>query len=327
MKKLQMGQFYTEFDVFENNQVFKKFMDDNNLWNQTILEPFAGANNLIRFVQKINPKITYKSYDIEPNHPDVEYNDSLKNWNYTNFNLVITNPPYLASNSAKRLNIPIDNYNGYDDIYKTCLAKCLENVRFVIAIIPTTLINSNRKKDKLLIKKITHFQLLPNKDNFSDTEHPVAIAYFDNQKSTNDFWLYENNELINSFSNLIKLENSILKQRNNLLVKFNTKSGNISIFCTDNNKNFENIKFRDKNEVPNSSVKNTSRNKVKITINELTIDSKIINELNNKINQLRKNKCDYLWASFKGIAKNNKYRRRLDFNRVKRIINSLDISI
>ncbi len=139
--------------------------------------PFSGKNNLIQFIKKINPYIKYSSYDIDPKSIDVEYNDSIKNWNYSNYNLVITNPPYLSKHSAKRMRIDID-FDEYDDLYKLSIDKYIKNVRFTIAIIPTTLINSNRKKDQWFLKKLAIFQLLPNRENFSDTEHPVALAFF-----------------------------------------------------------------------------------------------------------------------------------------------------
>ena len=146
MNKILHGQFFTERNIFKNNNVFINFMSVNNLWNKNVLEPFAGANNLIHFLLEQNPKLKYKSFDIEPKARDVFKNDSINNWFYNNFDLVITNPPYLSKHSAKRMKISAD-FHEYDDLYKLSLSKCIANVRFTIAIIPSTLISSNRKEN------------------------------------------------------------------------------------------------------------------------------------------------------------------------------------
>lgn len=322
MKKIKFGQFFTEKNVFKNNKVFKDFMNKNNLWNENILEPFAGANNLINFLLEQNPKLKYQSFDLEPKDANVKQNDSINNWYYENFSLVITNPPYLSKHSARRMKMDID-FQNYDDLYKLSLDRCINNVKYTIAIIPTTLINSNRKEDKKLIQKLTIFQLLPDKENFNDTEHPVALAYFDNLKQGNDFLLYENNKLIDSYQSLISKEQKILKKQNDWKIKFNTIDGNICINTGDNTKDKTNIKFHNTNWKSNKNVKTTDRHKVKLLIKNVTVDEMLINILNNKIQELRNNNCDYLWASFKGVSKTGRFRKRLDFETTKKIINSI----
>ncbi|TQC53968.1 hypothetical protein E1I18_01430 [Mycoplasmopsis mucosicanis] len=323
-KKLQKGQFFTEQDVFENNDVFIDFMQKNNLWNKKILEPFAGSNNLIKFLQKIKPQINYRSYDIEPKNKNVYKNDSINNWNYQGFDLVITNPPYLSKHSAKRMKIDVD-FGDFDDLYKLSIFKCIQNVRFTVAIIPTTLINSNRKKDKILIQKLIAFQLLPNKQNFKDTEHPVALAYFDNLKNNEniDFDIYENNKFIEKYSNLIEIEKSILKSTNTHEIIFNKPNGNVCVNTGDNTLDKSNIRFLEGEWLSSDEVKTTDRHKVKLEIRGIEITQHHIDKLNNKINELRQNKCDYLWASFKGVSKNGHFRKRIDFGTIKRIINAV----
>lgn len=322
MEKIKFGQFFTEKDVFKNNNVFKDFMLKNNLWNKNILEPFAGANNLINFLLEQNPNLKYSSFDLEPKNKNVKQNDSINNWYYENFDLVITNPPYLSKHSAKRMKINVD-FQNYDDLYKLSLDKCINKVRYTIAIIPTTLINSNRKEDKKLIQKLVIFQLLPDKENFNDTEHPVALAYFDNLKENNNFLLYEGNDLIDNYQNLIYKEQEILKKQNDWKIKFNTIDGNICINTGDNTKDKNNVKFHKANWKSNKNVKNTDRHKVKLLIEGVAVNEELINNLNNKIEELRDNNCDYLWASFKGVSKTGHFRKRLDFETTKKIINSI----
>ncbi|WP_406613982.1 hypothetical protein ACJA23_03330 [Mycoplasma corogypsi] len=322
MNKIINGQFFTEKNVFKNNTVFESFMKQHNLWNKNILEPFAGANNLITFLQEYNPNLKYQSYDIEPKNANVLQNDSINNWNYQNFDLVVTNPPYLSKHSAKRMGLNIE-FKNYDDLYKLSLDRCVKNVRFTIAIIPTTLISSNRKEDKKIIEKLLIFQLLPDKNNFSDTEHPVALAYFDNLKNGNDFIIYENNTLIDSYENLLNKEKEILKPNNNFNVKFNEILGNLCINTGDNTKNKDNIKFYDSSWKSDSEIKKSDRHKVKLLVENKIVDSEFIGKLNHKILQLRENNCDYLWSAFKGVLETGNYRKRLDFKTIRRIINSI----
>ncbi len=137
------------------------------------------------------------------------------------------------------------DFQNYDDLYKLSLDRCIENVRFTIAIIPTTLICSNRKEDLKLLRKLVIFQLLPDKDNFNDTEHPVALAYFDNMKNDNqiNFELYENNSFIENYNVLFEKEANILIQQNTNEVVFNVPNGNICINTGDNTKDKNNIRF------------------------------------------------------------------------------------
>ncbi|UUM20248.1 hypothetical protein NPA13_02165 [Mycoplasma sp. 2045] len=324
MNKIQYGQFFTERNVFENNSVFQEFMSKNELWNKNILEPFAGANNLIRFLQEKNQKLKYESFDLEPKNSNVKKNDSINNWFYKDFDLIVTNPPYLSKHSARRMKIDAD-FQNYDDLYKLSLDRCISNVRFTVAIIPTTLINSNRKEDQKLIEKLVIFQLLPDKENFNDTEHPVALAYFDNLKDDGDFLLYENNKFIDSYKNLRNKEQKILKQRNEWNIRFNVVSGNLCINTGDNTKDKTNIKFHDSEWKSNDQVKSTDRHKVKLLIEDVEVDEELIEAFNKKIQELRNNHCDYLWASFKGVSRTGHFRKRLDFETAKKIINSIQI--
>lgn len=330
MEQNKYGIFYTTKNVFKDNEVFKGFMDKNNLWKETILEPFAGSNNLITFLKEEYKILKHTfpntfSYDLYPTNKEVLYNDSIKNWNYENFNLVITNPPYLAKYSKNKQDCDFDDFDefkDFDDLYKVSLDVCLKNVPYVIAIIPATLITSNRKNDVSLLKRLDVFQFLP-KQNFHDTDCPVALAYFVKQeKEKIDFLIYNNNEFISSYKNLVSKQEDILKKQNDYKITFNDKYGNLGVICADNTKDLSNIKFIEGSLITDN--KSSNRYKVKIQVDGLKITKEVIENLNKKIACLRRNHCDYLQATFKGIIKPLKiYRRRFDFKLIKKIINSL----
>ncbi|MGK7953036.1 MAG: hypothetical protein AB4368_30660 [Xenococcaceae cyanobacterium] len=71
MKK-QYGQFYTSSNPFYN-KVIKWWLDKYIDRSDILLEPFAGAGNLVRMLQEVGFTNSWKQYDIEPAHPDVKY--------------------------------------------------------------------------------------------------------------------------------------------------------------------------------------------------------------------------------------------------------------
>ncbi len=69
--KIERGQFFTKRNIFNLNP-FK------NWWNiipikskNKILEPFAGANNIISLLKEVNILNEYSSFDIEPKEKTV----------------------------------------------------------------------------------------------------------------------------------------------------------------------------------------------------------------------------------------------------------------
>jgi len=121
------------------------------------------------------------SFDIEPKALDVHYRDTLKDFPI-GFNICITNPPWLAKNSATKMKVPF--YAGnYDDIYKYALDKCLNNCDFIAAIIPESFIRTGIFLDRL----DTFISLTSN--TFEDTTHPVGFALF-NKENTEDTKIY-----------------------------------------------------------------------------------------------------------------------------------------
>ncbi len=71
----------------------------------------------------------------------MHHRDTLKDFP-VGFEVCVTNPPWLAKNSATKMQVPF--YAGeYDDLYKYSLDKCLENCKNVIAIIPESFIRTN----------------------------------------------------------------------------------------------------------------------------------------------------------------------------------------
>ena len=146
-KKRQRGQFYTESNPFDH-PAFMSWARDARLREERILEPFAGANSLIRHLKEMNLCRSSISYDIEPADDGVLFRDTLA-WFPEGSSVCVTNPPWLARNSASARQLPFPDC-GYDDIYKLALAKCLENCRHVAVLVPESFITSGLFRNRLI---------------------------------------------------------------------------------------------------------------------------------------------------------------------------------
>lgn len=321
--KIERGQFFTEKNVF----TLKPFQD---WWNiipsnikHTILEPFAGANNIIKLLNEINLINDYKSYDIEPKDDNVIERDCFLDFP-KGFGCIITNPPYLSKNSASKKKIDI-KFGIYQDLYEISLNKCLDNCKYVAAIIPESFITTNRFKDRLYsVISLTY------SDMFSDTEHPVCLALFVPEYVDN-YSIYKNNDFIGKSQNLEKIKNNIFalnqKDKRDIKVRFNIPQGNIHLLAVDNNFDSSGIYFTTKEVVKESEIKISSRARTRINllidgeiITNINILENIINEANNILKEYRKATSDVFMTSFKGLRRDNYYRRRLDFDTAKKII-------
>ena len=90
--------------------------------------------------------------DIDPNL-NWDLNDSLVSIPQELDSIIVTNPPYVAKQSATRKKLGLEKYfkdSTYDDIYLIALDRMLESSDFVVAIVPESFINSSyKKKDRL----------------------------------------------------------------------------------------------------------------------------------------------------------------------------------
>ncbi len=312
--KRTKGQYFTQYNPFDN-KAFQDWANECNLEENTILEPFAGSNNLIKMLQNMGLCNNFISYDIEPKDENVLFKDTLKDFP-SNHDICITNPPYLAQNSAKRRGLFYPK-TKYDDLYKFALDKCLENCKNVGAIIPASFLNSQLFRDRL-----SHYILLNGK-MFNDTEHPVCLALFKGQSKDVD--LYQDREFIGKLS---EFEKKLPKAENKVEMKFNDKAGKIGLIAIDNTIEAS-IRFCNGNEINPEKVGSSSRSITRISIARRSaslIDcdiEKLIKNLNEMLNGFRKETYDIFLTPFKGLRKDNKYRRRLDYALARDVINQV----
>lgn len=281
------GQYFTTTNPFVGDAWI--------LWNSLrtpgpILEPFAGAGNLFNYVEG-----TWIGYDIEPQHPDVKQRDTLTDFP-KGFSTCITNPPYLAKNAATRKKVEVSM--KHEDLYLDCLEKCLDNCEWVAAIIPATFYRTKKFADRLVAWDKIDYQL------FQDTDAPVGVAYFGPESySTN---LYVNGEQIVDWIPEKKID-----------LKFNVAEGNY-VMCGIDKTYGDSIEIKENGEWfdRDKYLKNTSRNYV-LFYSPVPLN---IDHTNTNINNWRFTTKDFYLTPFKSMQTTGKYRKRLSFNELERLV-------
>jgi len=306
--KRSRGQYFTKGNPFELAP-FKKWATQIELSRQNILEPFAGANDIITSLQSLNLCREFVSYDISPANKLVKKKDTLKNFP-KGYKVCITNPPWLARNSATRRALPYPK-TKYDDLYKHGLSLCLENCDYVGAIVPASFLQSGLFRERLNSYTLLH------KNLFTDTETPVCMALF-NKTQTQTTNLYNDDEHLGTLSELEK-ENPV--PQSDRRVRFNDPKGNLGFISFDNTEK-PTIRFCEIEEIKDYPIKVSSRFITRIS-GDFDNIPKIISKLNSQIKSFRKNTRDMFLTPFKGIRKDGYYRRRMEFALAKNFINAL----
>ena len=322
-KKLN-GQFFTVTNPFVSNSFYLWFESIPKEKRKIIIEPFAGSNNIVKMINDLKlADIKWYCYDILP--PDYnavpEVNviklDTIENFpSISNAYIAITNPPYLAKNSATRSGLPF-KYNEYDDLYKKCLEVMLKNCEYVGAIIPESFITANLFHNRL--KTVISLTC----KMFDDTDCPVCLALFSPENEIDNehgFEIFRQGDItrIGTFKELDAL--SIKCDYNKKNWVFNDKKGDIGILCCDNTKTAS-IKFVKGCEIDPECIKVSSRAKTRISglPENINLDE-FINKCNSILNKYRLSTKDVFLTSFKGLRDDKMYRRRLDFETAKNIM-------
>jgi len=182
-KKRARGQYYTAVSPFRL-PAFRRWATKIGLKDMTVLEPFAGANNIPKMLVSARACGSFVSYDIAPQDPDVQRKNTLRSFP-KNFEVCITNPPWLGRYAAKRRGLAWPDIQ-YDDVYKHCLQLALDSCPYAAFIIPAAFLQSCQFRERL------ETLIFINGKMFTETDNPVCLALFgsgggkDQQKSTTD---------------------------------------------------------------------------------------------------------------------------------------------
>lgn len=319
----ELGAFYTEGDPF-GLSAFAEFAEECGLNDgiPSVIEPFAGSNNLIKKLEE-RYRFDSLSFDINPQAEGVWEHDSIEafpqHWhNYPR--IVVTNPPWLAKNSAKRqgLGFPDTTHN---DLYKLCLDRCLDGVPYVAMLVPASFIQSNFDcRRRLLSYTLIH------SNKFFATEHPTALVCF-GESSYVQPSIYYDDEYINS---LDSIHSFMPAKRVNREVKCNVPDGEIGLKAFDGVKDSDKIEFVHGYDIPSEKITNASRFytrfSMKLSDREQMDHGEFIARANDALNTYRAKSRDVMMTPFKSKMDDGQYRRRLSYKQAITFLNSLDFA-
>lgn len=305
--KRQHGQFFTSENPF-TAPPFEHWARSAALDGSDVLEPFAGSNSLIDHLEGMDYKMRSTSYDISPadDRLRVQLRDTLTDFP-TGFDICVTNPPWLAKNSATARGLDFPSC-GYDDLYKFALELCLHNCAWVAALVPESFIRAGVFHDRL-----TDFVSMPRR-LFDDTGHPTGLALFA-PEATDDVVVWSNDKKVGS---LAALELFRPHPRNDRpTVRFNDPNGNVGLIAMDNTEK-ETIRYCPVEELAGYTVKHSSR-----FITKVQYDGKVrIDRWNRFLAKFRQDTYDVLMTCYRGVRKDGMFRRRLDWNLARGIMHN-----
>ena len=307
--KRTLGQFFTVSKNPFELSAFKQWAAEASLPNKQILEPFAGANHIIESLQAIELCKEFASFDIEPAHGSVVARDTLRSFP-TGYDVCVTNPPWLARNSATRRNLPFPS-SQYDDIYKYCLELCLTHCEYVAALIPASYLQSGLFQERLSTYILLHNLI------FNETKNPVCLALFTGTKLRPTQVFYDN-EFIGE---LDALRAYVPRATTDRKVRFNDAKGSLGFISFDNTRE-RSIRFCDVDEIATYEIKESSRFITRISGDFEGIPN-VLGQLNVLLTKFRDDTKDLFLTPFKGIRDDGQYRRRMFFSQARNLINAV----
>lgn len=311
-EKRANGRYYTRGNPFRLKP-FRAWAAACNLEQQIILEPFAGAKDIPQLMDAADlPCQEWKFFDIEPGAADVQQRDTLADFP-KGFEVCVTNPPWLARNSATRRGLPFPKATRYNDLYKYALEQCLAHCEWVAAIIPEAFIRSELFQERLC----DFISLVPATREekagymFEDTEHPVGLALFA-PLVTPDVRVWRNDQRLGGLNQLRKHLPAPSANRN---IVFNDPNGNLGLIAIDDTVSAS-IRFCLPAELGDYPINSQCRFITKIGV-PWNVD---IDRLNACLAAIRTQTHDVFLTAFKGIRRDGRYRRRLDWALTRAIV-------
>jgi len=300
--KRHMGRYYTQGNPF-TLPAFTEWAAISAIARRAVLEPFAGGNHLVRMLEGLGLCKRSHSFDIAPGAPEVGRRDCLQNFPEIRDAVVVTNPPWLARNSATRRKLPYPKESRYDDMYKHCLSLCLQHAGHVAAILPASFLTANLFTNRL------HSVTLFSSCLFDDTEHPSCLALFCPVEERPAAVVYRMRAKVGCLGELRKHLPSPGSSRRE--IRFNHPAGGLGLHAIDNTIT-RSIRFCEGAALAGYAIGFTSRSITRISV-PVQDAAKLAASLNRRLRQFRKKTEDIFLTPFKGLRADGDYRRRLDY--------------
>lgn len=308
LEKRTSGEFFTLGNPFRFT-AFTEWADEIDLSGRTVLEPFAGANNIIRNLQELDFAHDFASYDIQPQDEAVFARDTLERFPQ-GFDTCITNPPWLAAGTATKLKLPFPKIE-FDNLWKQSLHLSLQHCDYVAILVPSPLMLWDR-----FVNRCSSMTLIHDADMYADTVTPSCLALFKPEAEIDGApkVFYDNayvgrlDELRSHMPDLSFRHRADMKDNDGVLgyvAHDNTYTSSAGFHRADN--------------LPGYSGKNTGAI-TRIGIDyECDIDA-LVEALNARVAYIRKITRDVPFRPYQGLRKDGMYRRHLGLNFARNLI-------
>ena len=309
--KRAQGRYYTTGNPFAC-AAFREWAARADVVGSVILEPFAGRNSLIERLEELDLCRRWRAFDILPAAAGVKRRDSLACFP-AGFAVCITNPPWLAKNSATARGLPFPHCR-HDDLYKFALEKCLDHCPWVAALVPESFIRAN-----LFHERLESFVSLTG-GMFADTAHPVGLALFAPQESR-DVVVWSGERRIGTLAALrahLPAARTAEQAEKRRALRFNDPQGNLGLIALDNTR-APSIRFCAPQELDAYRISHSSRALTRIQVPFGCPDSSI-ERLNGFLHDFRTRTQDVLLTCYRGLRQDGMYRRRLDWKLAREMI-------
>lgn len=303
----QAGRFYTTANPFRH-PAFLAWAGAAGLPEARIVEPFAGSNRLIRFLVAMGLCRDFRSYDLEPAGPQVLRRDTLASFP-AGFPVCVTNPPWLARNSATLRGLDFPDC-AFPDLYLHCLDHCLRHCRFVAALVPESFLRNGVRFDTFR-SRLRGFVSLTAR-LFAETGHPVGLALFGPDRA-DDAVVWTDRRRLGSLKALEALRPE--PRPDGPPLRFNDPAGRLGLHALDDTRG-PSIRFCEGRELDGYLVKPTGRHITRIGV----AGGIRIEEWNEFLHEFRERTQDVLLTSSKGLRRDGRYRRRLDWRLARGIV-------
>ena len=298
-EKRARGRYFTAANLFDTPH-FRAWAADAGLPRAVLLEPFAGGGDLLAMLSDLRLRGDFYACDLLPAAPGIVWRDSLADFP-RGFSVVVTNPPWLARNSATRRGLPFPQ-TRFDDLYKHSVDLCLRNANYVAAIIPASFLSSGLFRRRLRAVDVAGGAV------FRDTENPVCLALF-GPESDGAIAIYQGGVFVDELS---ELERHLPTPSSRRPLRFNDPEGDLGLIAIDNTRG-PSIRFCEGRELADYRVGGNSRMITRIATALPGGVSRFVDLANRLLDDFRENTADVFLTPFKGLRKDGKYRRRLDF--------------
>jgi hypothetical protein len=315
--KRSLARYFTVKDPFDH-PLFKRWAAlVPNLPQLTVLEPFCGANHIPATLRRHGWANDWAAFDVQP--PSQKDNalpqakpkkrDTIADFP-AGFEVAVTNPPWLAKNSAKRRGLPFPD-SPEDDLYKVALGAMLPRVPYAAVLLPESFLTQGIWRTRLL--GVVSLADSP----FEETEHPACLALFVPQHD-GDFEVWRGLSRVGAFQDLASRLPPPSGQA--LPWKFNDPKGSVGIRCVDNTRDAS-IEFVRGSTIPAAKIKVTSRSLTRLSGLPQGADvDAFLAAAQARLDDWRSQTQDTLLTAFKGVRADGLHRRRLDFANARRIL-------